>query len=378
MHFTQLEIEYLVGAVLLLVSVICDIYVAATAFISKTRIAQDLEVDEIRTHNYVISDLIFWLSIIDLFVNIVDGINIGVPWDDDHVPMMYCQIVAFLTLLSSIFLQLWHMLIATYLFYLLISDNYTHKNCCLVLFPCVCCNKCINNNSTNNNNYSYNYNNNNINNNNNNSNSNSNCDASCLYLRNDNTWNIISLLIVILSFIGAVMPCIWHKNRYGMINDGFRKSICFSTNSSYSVYVYYSITFCVVLFHLLVIIMSIIKYYQTKSYTVAYLHLIKRLLPWIIVYALVRMFPTYLRVHEAITGDNQQSWIALASYYCFLSGGIANGIIWYFTKMRININNISNAEETSGLTTLYFTRFDRSGTQGSSPQAAHVQKRLPF
>lgn len=72
------------------------------------------------THDYVICKLIYWLSVEDIPISIIFGISFGVDWDK---VTMSCALIGILTQFFIIFQLLWHILIASYLFYLLKFDN---------------------------------------------------------------------------------------------------------------------------------------------------------------------------------------------------------------------------------------------------------------
>ena len=87
------------------------------------------------------------------------------------------------------------------------------------------------------------------------------------------------------------------------------------------------------LFHYIVLFIAFIKWRKTKSFTIAFKILFKRLLAFAIVFTIVRLPSTIVRIY-AIFGDPSIIWI-MAHHIGLASVGLGNGIVW-FTNTHCN------------------------------------------
>ena len=99
---------------------------------------------------------------------------------------------------------------------------------------------------------------------------------------------------------------------------------------------YYIPTIISLLFHYTALIIAINKFYQTRKYTRAYIYLIKRLIPWIIIYSVIKILPTIVRIWGLVSNPKNIPLWMVVLHHCSITGvGVANALVWYFS-MRVD------------------------------------------
>lgn len=72
----------------------------------------------------------------------------------------------------------------------------------------------------------------------------------------------------------------------------------------------------------------------------AYGYMVRQLLPWIVVYTLIRVLPTIDRIWGQVSDDLVPLWLVLGHHYTIASLGIANALVWHSNR-KVD-NSISN------------------------------------
>lgn len=308
---TTENLIYYPTVVLFGVSIFFDIYVISSTFklIGKlSRLSQ-------ATPDYVISNLIFILSFTSLLQCINDIPAFGISW---HHFNKWCFITGFIGNFLLLFICLWQLLIAMYLFCLLNSsrDRDTIAN------------------------YNYNY------------SSNKKC---YLYLHNPTIFNIIVAIFTSFCLIACILPTVWESDKlyYGIIynytdaNHHYKKYGAQCWVEGWFQLIPYIIWVASIVFNIIVLLLAICKYIQTKKYTDVYIHFVKRLITWVVLFTLLAVFPFIDRLLGIISKKKDKIytaplWIVLAHNYSLACVGIANGIVWYFNGKFKPIANREN------------------------------------
>lgn len=259
------------------------------------------------SHDDVICKLIFWLAIIDLLYGADFILDYGIDWTTVNAP---CLILGIIGQFLSVCTALWRVLIASYLFYLLKLNHGTQET--NTTYHITCKQLCGS------------------------------------YLQNAKIFNVITILIIVLCLVGSIIPLIWNNDNHYTILYNFKyHSTNYGTEcwvESYFQMIFYGTLMISVCFDICVLITAVWKYYQTKWYTNAYLYLIKRLLAWVFIFLLIRIFPFLDRLLALIV-DNYHTplWLVLLHNYSLASVGIANGMVWYFNRKIKPHNTVAHS-----------------------------------
>ena len=286
------------------ISVICDIYVIVSTHHIMIRLYLTYGSQSRSIHDYIICQLVYWLGMINLAFSGVLIPQYAIQWTNID---SWCIIVGFLGQFNTLITSFWHILFSGYLFYLL---KYENPNCNKLNFA----------NNT----------------------------------RDVNYHRIFSyspIIIIFLSFVGSVLP-LFYKNSYGILyaftdNSGNKYGTeCWLL--SFWQLIAYGALLLSLLFDVIVLLLAVYKYYQTKWFTNAYLSLIKRLSIWVIIFAITRILPFIDRLLILMCGDNYNAplWLVLAHNYTLASFGIANGIAWYFNR-KIKPSNANELKDNN-------------------------------
>ena len=283
------------------------------------------ELDKIQymSHDFVIYRLIFWLATIDLIYSMNFITLFGINWTTVNAACIMLGIMGqFLSCCTS----LWRILIASYLFYLLKFDDalnassVTQENQIRQEFFSIFCK---------------------------------------VYLRDETVFKTVSFWIFLICCVCSIIPLLWgNHNHYTILYNYEQDGETYGSEcwvSGYFQMIFYSIVMISVLFDITVLMMAVCKYYKTKRYTNAYLYLTRRLLMWVIIFLIIRIFPFFDRLLALVlTNYNTPLWLVLLHNYSLASVGIANGIVWYLTrkitpdsqiyKHRTGINTDINAK----------------------------------
>ena len=166
-------------------------------------------------------------------------------------------------------------------------------------------------------------------------------------------FNILKCIMIVIAFIGTIVPIFVNGNHYTVISNYYQKSNNShkknddNSNNDSNRHGYghecwiegsfelidYSFVMVSLLFHFIVLFVTICKYCQTKTFTNAYSYLILRLLPWVVVYTIVRVIPTLDRVWDQIGSEySVPLWLVVGHDSTIASLGIANAIVWCFNR----------------------------------------------
>ena len=296
------------------ISIFCNFYVIRSTLRYQIRLQIKFGRAGSYTHDYIVYSLIFWMSVIDTFYALATIVSDGTHWTHTSP---FCVAVGFFTQLIDMYSSLWKLFITLYFFYLLIIDIKQQIPAQLQYES-----------------------------------------QTQKHNRNDCIFSTIHLIIIMLSLLGALLPLFWSQNNfkkyYGMLYNYTSKN-----NEHYAAecwlkgdfqFIFYGVLFVTILCDFIVLLLAIYKYNQTKSYTNAYLLLIKRLSAWVFVFWIVRIIPFIDRVFGLYYGENKWNppiWLALGHNYMTASLGIANGLVWYFNKNirpdpRSNLKTVGN------------------------------------
>lgn len=271
-------------------SLIGDVYVIRSTLKLKLMLKWQYGPSVRITNDYIIFHLIFMLAILDAFYIVGNASANCINWTSANT---LCVVFGFYNQFFGLFSSLWRLLIPSYLFYLLITDSKHQKKSGDA------------NNKT--------------------------------IAKNEIIFNMITLGIILLSFIGSIIPLIWDdRNSYSVLYNYSKNGInygaeCWVTGDF--VLIFYSVLILGVLIDIIALVFAIYKYNQTKWYTNAYLLLIKRLSAWVFVFMVLRLVPFFDRVvYYIIDGYTAPLWLVLLHHYILASTGIANAAVWYFNR----------------------------------------------
>ena len=303
------------GFCLSVISMICDVYVMMASIRLQSNLPR-------YSNDFVIFNLIFWLVIIDYGFEFFFCSNfIPYIFDFSRYSSALCTTIGAFTDFFGILGILWHILIAVEFLYLLFQFGHSDDD--------------GNGFSFRNHQYNYNY----------DSNSIGKISVSSnnhLFLQNPKIYRITRLSLIGISIILALLPLFINGNHYIMFDNFYDAqgngygNECWLKDSWELAY--YILLLISQLFHLCALIVACIKYKQTHLFTNAYLYLIQRLSPWIIVYTLIRVIPTVVRfwtVHASV--KTIPLWLMVLHHCCLGSLGIANAVVWKWNR-RVKIN----------------------------------------
>lgn len=252
----------------------------------------------------VIVRLIHWLAFIDFWWVISFSMNlIPTGFNLNTYSSTMCVFLGICLTFISVVNNLWHLLIASDFFYLL--NKTSKRNFFFHKF------------------------------------SGSSTHKKYYYLQNPTTYSRLCYLVILLSFLTAILPPIFDTQRnartyanfhnyYDNNGDGYGSECWLVSDWRLMIYIP---TIIGLLFHYLVLLFSILKYRQTKSFTNAYMYLIKRLIPWIICYSVIKIFPTIFRIWGLVGNvEDIPLWFVVIHHVCITGCGVANGTVWYFTR----------------------------------------------
>lgn len=318
-------IEFLLAVpplIMMIFSCLGNIYVFLSTQKFKKSVIQ-VSGSKAKSNDYVIANLIHWVVFVDFFWVIVFASNfIPSAFNLASFSSGLCVFSGMVNEFLSFIGACWHILIAGEFF--------------LLLIPCMnakCIKKCNKKDDDE------------INDNDDDELSSSND----IVLQNKSIYNSICFFIIFGSLIQAVLPCAlvgsndndkypyrMYYNYYDNNGNQYNEQ-CWLVGDW--VLLWYVPNLIALLLHYIVLIIVIIKYCQTRSYTNAYIYLIKRLLPWIIVYSVIRIIPTMFGMLALL--KNQKTvplWLVMAHHYSLASVGILNAIAWFLTT-RVTPNN---------------------------------------
>lgn len=310
---------------LALVSIVCDIFVIASTRRLKLKLKTEYGVRLHSTHDFVICQLVFWLCIINVSFSSSFIFEYGVNWRTINT---FCITFGFLGQFNTLMTSFWHMLFSGYLFYLLKyhNPNSQHKR----------------NSHMHSNKPSYNYN-------------NTSYDQHTQTFDYQRTFALISILIVVLSFIGSIIP-MYYNHSYGIIyNYTDNTGDTYGTECwllGYWQLMAYGPLLLSLLVDIIVLLFAVCKYCQTKKFTNAYLSLIARLSIWVIIFAITRVVPFMDRVLILISNKNYRApiWLVLLHHCTLASFGIGNAIAWYCNrKIKPKKLTVSNSKGGGGM-----------------------------
>lgn len=249
-----------------------------------------------QSNDYLVVDIIFWMSFFDLFYCIFLGVSYtsnafnrtssffmkspNESFEKDYLgdSKLSCVIVGIGLQFFAIASPLWHVLIAWCLFFLLIGYRLDK-------------------------------------------------------LANQKIWHVI--FIMLISIIFTILPAFADKkniNHYGQFYN-FKYEKEYYSPECWIIGEYQLLLWVLVLisliFHYITLITACIKYKKTRAFTKAYLYLIRRLSAWVFVYTVVRIFPTIERVWVLVDQKNVPLWLVLVHHWFISSLGIANAAVWY-------------------------------------------------
>ena len=255
------------------------------------------------THDYIIYHLIYMLAILDSFNIICLILTNRIHWDEKST---LCIAFGFCGQFASIISSLWRLLVPLYLLYLLATDNKHQKKT-----------------------------------------SNAYVSNPKIAARNELIFISITLVFIILSFLGSIIPLIWdNKNHYGVLYNYTKNGISYGAEcwvTGEFILITYSVRLLGVLMDVIALVFAIYKYTQTKWYTNAYLVLIKRLSAWVLVFMIIRIAQFVERlIYVIIGGFTVPLWFVLLQHYLLVSTGIANAIVWNHNR-RVKSSNINES-----------------------------------
>ena len=255
-------------------------------------------------------NLIFWLCLMDCFEDIIAAFNIGYEWSSNYpkttpLCVMYGALQQFISMLISF----WQMLIASFLFYL------------LVIAP----------------------------------------KKNWKYLQSRGIYNIMCLIIFILTVITTAAPFnfngkTYYKSYPAYISHHSKKFHrgketrlydieCWCTNGFEMIY--YISAIIAILFHLLNLIIAIIKYFQHRhhNYKREYWKIIQRLLPWPVGYICLLTLSITIKTMGFLDDSFDPPFVVVQIHrYLLACTGIVNGFIWISIRAQVN-NDIANQQE---------------------------------
>ena len=288
------------SSVLGFVSFVASYYVVVSSLYFKTKLINNQKnaykkigkkvnpANDIRlTNDYTVTDIIMWMSLTDLIFDIWLLLNY-VPQSisetfrySDNI----CKIVGIIGQFGGTASPLWHLIMAWNLFYLLTKkDNHYNKFTLINQKP------------------------------------------------------TLIVLLLICTIMGTIIPII--GGAYGKFtnNQQFSEWECWINKKDYQLIIFIPIIISV-FFHYIVLIIACFKYVKTKSYTTAYVILIKRLIVWIIVFSIIRIIPAIVRFMSIFNLDDDEPFILIAlHHYCVGLWGFGNGFVWFYNTKCSNVN----------------------------------------
>lgn len=279
------------------IAVFCNIYVIYSTKKVKKKLSRQYHYDAKTMHDYILCHLIHWLGIIDIFFSIACIVDLGITPQLVTDDSTECVLIGFLSQFAGTASSLWRILISIYLFVLLVTDlNKSSNYQTSVVFASPTRNECM--------------------------------------------FNISIFTLIVLCFISAMIPLkydgkTYYTRLYNYTDDNGYQYGAECWLKAYFQLIFYGLVSISIVFDIIVLLLAIYKYNQTKSFTSAYWVLIKRLFTWVCVFLIIRIIPFTDRCIGWIIGPNKYNaplWLVLAHNYLLSSVGIANGIVWYFNR----------------------------------------------
>lgn len=317
--------------ILSILSCICNLYVLQATIKYQRRFKPENGNRSVYNNDYVVVHLISWLSMIDIIWITIYAINyIPTIFDIKFYNEKACTILGLMLQFAEFINVSWHALIVSEFAYLLIlgSDFKSHSK----LYKCgtICCRPPFN------------------------------CQCK-KYLQNRKLFCGIKIFIIVLSGIIAFIPLfVPQVDSYGEFYNYVVYDKEKNKNSNHGNYIpdylwgydaqcwlkgdlrlmYYGVGVMVTLCYLFLLFITLRRYNETKSYTKAYGYFVVRLLPWIVVYSMIRIFPTISRLWTAIARIENSTplWLVVAHNVSLTSFGIANFVVWYVNVIFEIIN----------------------------------------
>ena len=100
------------------------------------------------------------------------------------------------------------------------------------------------------------------------------------------------------------------------------------------------------LLHYIILILAFIKFSQTRWFTRAYWYLIKRLIPWVALHSVIRILPAAARAWRILYNKyTVPLWLVIAHHIAIVSMGIANLGIWYLNRKIKRTSNVIDSQQ---------------------------------
>ena len=275
------------------------------------------------TNDYTVTDIIMWMCMTHLILDIFLILN--------YIPQMIsktfkfsdntCKLIGLFGQFSGIASPLWHLIIAWSLYYLLTRNDYNNYNKFVLI---------------------------------------------------KQKTKLISGLIV-LTILGTIIPII--DDAYGELtnNQDFSEWECWINKNDYQLIVFIPMIISV-LFHYIVLIIACFKYAKTKSFTNAYVILMKRLIVWIIVFSILRIIPTFVRFLVIFNLDDDIPFILIVlHHYCIGLWGFGNGIVWFINKNCTNTTKYKEYYSQSLIHCKYKRETIKYGSNNNNNEQKSIQ-----
>lgn len=292
------------------------------------------------SNDFVIIKLIKSLALIDFLELIIYGSNtVPVTFSIPFFTNPICLIIGILNQFVGILGALWHIFIAVYLLYILTNGKFFNILCCC----CYCCYKLFSQRSR----YIGDSSHDKIHNSSDtkihvprhNFSEIEKIPSESNIFQNKRSYYRIITFILVFTTITTVIPLFVNGNHYEIYYNyydkngiGYGKECWIKDNFSL---ILFGIVIFSLIFHFTVLIFALIKYYQTRLFTQAYWYLINRLIPWVVVYSIIRIIPTVCKVWEVMQPKTVPLWLVIGHNCGVASLGIANALVWYFNR-RVN------------------------------------------
>lgn len=290
------------------------------------------------TNDYIIFNLIQWLSFFDFFWVIAFALNfVPTAFKIAEYTSDECVIIGMMNQFFGLLSSIWHVLIATDFWYLLSINTFSNAKHFFITDPnAKRRNKNKKDKKSNNlttatpgtasSGYSWL-----VSSNNTSFDSNSERDNLHVYHRTVFILVISSVIIAVTPYLIDPNSSYSHfANYYDKKNNGYG-SECWLYG--YWQLIAYSLILLSLLFHYIMLIIIVVKYCQTKEISTAYKFLIKRIFPWIATYSIIRVIPTICRVWSILIDVKTiPLWLVISHHDLLTAAGIGNAIAWYFSR----------------------------------------------
>lgn len=125
------------------------------------------------------------------------------------------------------------------------------------------------------------------------------------------------------------------KNKYRNVSE----QECWVKDKIYALLLYGPVIIALI-FHYIVLFTAFIKWKHTKSFNNAYKLLFKRLLSFAVVFTIIRLPPTIVRIYAIF---NEPPFTLIILHHIGVAAvGFGNGIVWYFNTHCGSIHKNSN------------------------------------